>query len=115
MANIKARKAEARADKGGVISIKLGGEGEGGNEGGKVGGGFKKGGFKKAGFVKAFVGVDEGKGRANEEGVGGGKEDVVVKSDSAVGVLSRGGLDEGEESDTGDEGYEVYDPRYPTD
>jgi len=113
MANIKARKAEARADKGGVISIKLGGEGEAANEGGKVGGGFKKGGFKKAGFVKAFVGVDEQRG--DEEGVGGGKEDVVVKSDFAAGELARGGLDEGEESDTGDEGYEVYDPRYPTD
>ena len=99
----RARKQEAKAD--GVISIKLGGEAAGGGATG--GGGFKKGGFKKSGFKAAFAPV-EGEERGREEGK---VEEPVLglgsKADESRGV--------GVESDTEDEGYEVYDPRHPTD
>ncbi len=97
----RARKQEARAD--GVISIKLG---EGGSAPG--GGGFKKGGFKKTGFKSAFVSVDaevaDAASDGKKDGVGGEttKEKVALKSALV-------------ESDTEDEGYELYDPRFPTD
>lgn len=105
LASSKARKAEAKADKGsGLISIKLGGEGvEGSGE--KAGGGFKKGGFKKAGFKSAFTPASDGvdpQPLAIEET---SRAPVESKLERAVGV----------ESDTEDEGYEMYDPRYPTD
>lgn len=95
----KARKAEKKADaSAGVISIKLG---EGAAAGGEKAGGFKKGGFKKAGFVRAFGEGEEVVKR--EEGEGADVKDVTLRGE------------EGGESDTGDEGYEVYDPRFPTD
>lgn len=97
----RARKAEAKAD--GVISIQLGaGGGPGGP--GAGGGGVKKGGFKKSGFKSAFapVGGDEEKVEVQKKHDEGEK----VKSVALGGSM---------ESDTEDEGYEVYDPRFPTD
>lgn len=101
LASSKARKAEAKANsQSGLISIKLGESG-----GTSGGGGFKKSGFKKSGFKSAFAPVD---GEATKE-----EEQIEAKQDS----ITPGGLrivDEGE-SDTEDEGYEMYDPRHPTD
>jgi hypothetical protein len=104
----RARKQEAKAD--GVISIKLGSDSAGG---GASGGGFKKGGFKKSGFKTAFVPVDDGKQEEPAEE----KAAKVEEPLSAVGKKADGngnGVDL-VESDTEDEGYEVYDPRHPTD
>ncbi|KAI0130461.1 hypothetical protein BJ170DRAFT_315782 [Xylariales sp. AK1849] len=102
-ASSRARKAEQKAD--GLISISLAG-GPGEAEGGKgVGGGFKKGGFKKSGFKSAFAPVgDEVEG--NEEGA------AIIAKDTETEKKVLGIMDE---SDTEDEGYEVYDPRKPTD
>lgn len=106
----RARKAEAKAD-GVVISIQLGAGGAAAASGGG-GAGFKKGGFKKSGFKSAFAPVagaeEAGKvvKKEDDEGV-----DVRVKS----AVLLAAGRGEPGESDTEDEGYQVYDPRYPTD
>lgn len=92
LASTKARKAEEKANsQSGLISIKIGGEPSGG-------GGFKKGGFKKAGFKSAFA-------PAEEEVKAVEKEEKMPEK--VVGL--------GEESDTEDEGYEMYDPRRPTD
>jgi len=103
MASTKARKAEAKANsQSGLISIKLGGEPAAGGGGG----GFKKAGFKKAGFKSAFAPVD-GEGTATEAKV----EEKVRKASIGTKVLE----DSTVESDTDDEGYEMYDPRYPTD
>jgi hypothetical protein len=93
-ASSKARKAEAKANAGsGLISIKIG-EGGGAGAQGKKGGGFKKSGFKSA--------FKEIEGRADEE------VKVEEKKEERVEELD-------EESDTADEGYDVYDPRFPTD
>lgn len=101
MASTKARKAEAKANsQSGLISIKLGGDS--GNTGG--GGGIKKGGFKKAGFKSAFAPVG-GEASAPEE---------ASQKASADARMPGAGNGEGE-SDTEDEGYEMYDPRRPTD
>jgi hypothetical protein len=99
MASTKARKAEAKANaSSGLISIKIGDTaGTGG------GGGFKKGGFKKAGFKSAFA-PPEPEGR-NDDG-----EEKRIEKD--VKVLREG---EEMESDTDEEDYEHYDPRFPTD
>lgn len=110
-AGARARKAEAKAD--GLISIKFGGDaaaapnaGSSGNAGNaNAGGGFKKGGFKKSGFKSAFASA----GGADEAEVGDGSK----PDDTLVGKQSL--LDDTLESDTDDEGYEVYDPRNPTD
>ena len=103
MASTKARKAEAKANsQSGLISIKLGGEPAAGGGGG----GFKKAGFKKAGFKSAFAPVD-GEGIATEAKV----EEQARKASIGTKVLE----DSTVESDTDDEGYEMYDPRYPTD
>lgn len=103
LASSKARKAEAKANsQSGLISIKLGGD-SGGSAGGA---GFKKAGFKKAGFKSAFAPADG-------EPV---KEEAKVEGASKPTQGSRivnDGLDF--ESDTEDEGYEMYDPRHPTD
>jgi len=104
----RARKQEAKAD--GVISIKLGGETAGGGAA-TGGGGFKKGGFKKSGFKAAFVAVEGGKGEESVKEEGGKVEEPVLGLGSKPGE-NRG---DGVESDTEDEGYEVYDPRHPTD
>ncbi|OIW30794.1 hypothetical protein CONLIGDRAFT_679548 [Coniochaeta ligniaria NRRL 30616] len=105
----RARKQEAKAD--GVISIKLGADSAGGS-GAAAGGGFKKGGFKKSGFKAAFVPVE---GAKAEEPV---QEDVAKVDEPLVALGKKSGDDTGYdpvESDTEDEGYEVYDPRHPTD
>ena len=119
-AGARARKAEARAD--GIISIKLGaaagggGDGDaaaaggssGGNNNAGLAGGFKKGGFKKSGFKSAFTPVGGGaEEKVKEEEKQTGAEKEVSKEKKVLG-------DE-EESDTEDEGYEVYDPQHPTD
>jgi hypothetical protein len=102
----RARRQEQKAE--GVISIKLGeaaassGTGAGGG-----GGGFKKGGFKKSGFKSAFVPVED---EAAAE-----KDDVSKKEEEAPSALGSLPKSELVESDTEDEGYEVYDPRRPTD
>jgi hypothetical protein len=106
----RARKQEAKAD--GVISIKLGSDSAGGG-GAVAAGGFKKGGFKKTGFKAAFVPID------------GGKPEETAQEEAAqvdAPLLPSGKKAEGDdiggdplESDTEDEGYEVYDPRHPTD
>ncbi|KAL1872280.1 hypothetical protein VTK73DRAFT_1662 [Phialemonium thermophilum] len=116
----RARRQEAKAD--GVISIKLGDAaastgGTTNSNAGGLGAGFKKGGFKKSGFKAAFVPVGEA-GSAPSEGDGvskskdpenGHAEASPANEDRA---LTRSQL---VESDTEDEGYEVYDPRFPTD
>ncbi|KAK3311541.1 uncharacterized protein B0T15DRAFT_521791 [Chaetomium strumarium] len=116
----RARRAEQKQNEGGVISIKLGGGGGNNSSDGVGGGGFKKGGFKKTGFKSAFVPVGTTTGSSStapapvREDVGGlGKsrqEGDVVKKTAAAAAKS-----ELVESDTDDEGYEVYDPRKPTD
>ena len=117
-ASSRARKAEAKAD--GLISIKLG-EGAGGSSGAASAGsgaGFKKGGFKKSGFKSAFTPVQGG---GDEEASPQQKDDgkpIGLGSSSgwegdSLRKQDRG--DENNESDTEDEGYEGYDPRYPTD
>jgi hypothetical protein len=103
LASTKARKAEAKANsQSGLISIKLGGDS--GTSGG--GGGFKKAGFKKAGFKSAFAPADGVPMREEE------KAEEVRKT-----TVPGAKMDEGVEleSDTDDEGYEMYDPRNPTD
>ncbi|TGO37418.1 hypothetical protein BHYA_0098g00420 [Botrytis hyacinthi] len=107
MASSKARKAEAKANsQSGLISIKLGGEAS--SSTGATAGGFKKGGFKKSGFKSAFAPVD-----------GGGADAPVIEDiEEKIQVGGSLGVKEGGlESDTDDEqyGYEMYDPRYPTD
>ncbi|XMA19159.1 hypothetical protein WAI453_011950 [Rhynchosporium graminicola] len=102
LASSKARKAEAKANsQSGLISIKLG---EGGSSSGG-GGGFKKAGFKKAGFKSAFA-------PAEGEGVNEERPEVMIEKKEVGGSLRI--VDQGE-SDTEDEGYEMYDPRFPTD
>ncbi len=120
-AGARARRAEAKAD--GLISIKLGSAGGdassnttagNGNDGkgGAAATGFKKGGFKKSGFKSAFAPVG-GDGAA-------GAEDVDVDPEKTPAISGREDvlrttIDLDGESDTEDEGYEVYDPRFPTD
>lgn len=96
----RARKAEAKAD--GVISIQLGAGGAPGATA-SGGGAVKKGGFKKSGFKSAFapVGGEQEKAEVNKEDAGEKVKSVVLGGST--------------ESDTEDEGYEVYDPRFPTD
>ncbi|EKD14302.1 uncharacterized protein L3040_008347 [Drepanopeziza brunnea f. sp. 'multigermtubi'] len=109
LASSKARKAEAKANsQSGLISIKLGDSGGGGTSGG---GGFKKSGFKKSGFKSAFAPVD-GEGVKEEERAEIKQEDNNNNNNRLPGSLKL--VDEGE-SDTEDEGYEMYDPRHPTD
>jgi hypothetical protein len=105
LASSKARKAEAKANlQSGLISIKLGGD-AGGASAASTGGGFKKGGFKKAGFKTAFAPTDVEEVKQNI------KPEESVKKESSLRIVDQG-LEV--ESDTDDEGYEVYDPRYPT-
>ncbi|KAI0389582.1 hypothetical protein F5Y17DRAFT_114795 [Xylariaceae sp. FL0594] len=107
----RARRAEAKAD--GLISIKLGGNDGGGSSG------FKKGGFKKSGFKSAFAPVGGGGAAATatatamtDEGSG----ETKTKNDKVPTIPGHENiLPISVESDTEDEGYEVYDPRFPTD
>ncbi|KAF4119459.1 Zinc-finger double-stranded RNA-binding [Geosmithia morbida] len=105
-ASSRARKAEAKAD--GLVSIKLASQdgASGGQQQGGSSGGFKKGGFKKSGFKSAFspAGIDQQHAAA-----------VQKTPDAAPSKLSLVASTTNDESDTEDEGYEVYDPRFPTD
>ena len=102
MASTKARKAEAKANsQSGLISIKIGESGGGGG-----GGAFKKAGFKKAGFKSAFAPAD-GEAKVDDE-----KMDDGANMGTGGRVLENSTVGE---SDTEDEGYEMYDPRHPTD
>lgn len=104
MASSKARKAEAKANsQSGLISIKLGGDAP--SSSGGSGGGFKKAGFKKAGFKSAFTPA-EGDAPLAEE------SDGFKKTATGTRLVGDG---VSLESDTEDEGYEMYDPRHPTD
>jgi hypothetical protein len=94
-AGARARKAEAKAD--GLVSIKLSG-------GETLGGGFKKGGFKKSGFKAAFASVEG----SSSKPTSGSKGPTAVKEEAKTQLSAQS------ESDTGDEGYEMYDPRFPT-
>ncbi|OTA04784.1 C2H2 transcriptional regulator [Trichoderma parareesei] len=123
-AGAKARRAEAKAD--GIVSIKLSEQdapSSGGGGGGGGGGGFKKGGFKKTGFKSAFAPVDAPTLAAASQPA---STDLPRKqANPAAGALADKGktapassrIYKGSlvESDTEDEGYEVYDPRFPTD
>jgi hypothetical protein len=106
-AGSRARKAEAKAD--GLISIKLPGQE---STTGTGGGGFKKGGFKKSGFKSAFTKV---------ESSGSGSTVSTTEKPKPTNALEPAPVNPGlqknllPESDTEDEGYEVYDPRFPTD
>ncbi|TWU71351.1 hypothetical protein ED733_002913 [Metarhizium rileyi] len=95
-AGARARKAEAKAD--GLVSIKL--QGQEGPSSSTGSGGFRKGGFKKSGFKSAFAPADSVEKTAQSAPTTAIKPAV---KDTLV------------ESDTEDEGYEVYDPRNPTD
>lgn len=115
----RARKAEAKAD--GVISIQLGAGAAGGAVGGGGtgaipggGGAVKKGGFKKSGFKSAFAPVGGGAAEDEEEAAekpANGKKESGMQGETAKRVVLGGSM----ESDTEDEGYEMYDPRFPTD
>lgn len=112
-AGARARKAEAKAD--GLVTIKL-------NDNGSVqtasssasGGGFKKGGFKKTGFKSAMAPLSLS---TNTEAQNTQKDTPAsaITGVAAAAVPKPLPKALGEESDTEDEGYEVYDPRYPTD
>jgi hypothetical protein len=106
LASEKARKAEAKANAGsGLISIKIGGEGTGAG---------KKPGFKKAGFKSAFAPA-EGES-SKEESAGGEGKSAAEDGKGAITEAKVAVYEDAEvESDTEDEGYEMYDPRYPTD
>ncbi|KAK3337809.1 hypothetical protein B0T19DRAFT_397400 [Cercophora scortea] len=107
----RARRQEQKAE--GVISIKLGEAAApgGGSSAGAAAGGFKKGGFKKSGFKSAFVPVDEPVPAA----AAAAKRDESTRKEETQNVTRLGPRSELVESDTEDEGYEVYDPRKPTD
>ncbi|KAG5998345.1 hypothetical protein E4U43_002439 [Claviceps pusilla] len=108
-AGARARKAEAKAD--GLVSIKLPGGQDAASS--TAGAGFKKGGFKKSGFKSAFGVAPEGSNKA-------GLSSTLLSSSSPsvapVGAARAGLVKESlVESDTDEEGYEMYDPRFPTD
>lgn len=116
-AGARARKAEAKAD--GIVSIKIGqGDAQPGSAssapGGAGGGGFKKVGFKKSGFKSAFAPADAPAAATT------GPDPARAAPARPAEVLDErplagGGRPDLVESDTDDEGYEHYDPRYPTD
>lgn len=136
LASSKARKAERKADeKSGLITIKplkLDGSSSTG-----TGSGFKKGGFKSAfGSVPADNTGGDGSsttdklstGAVSGKFAGAGFKKIADSTgedgDGAVKTVQEDGKqqqsrlaagDEDEESDTEDEGYEMYDPRHPTD
>ncbi|KZZ88470.1 Zinc finger, double-stranded RNA binding protein [Moelleriella libera RCEF 2490] len=104
-AGARARKAEAKAE--GMVSIKLPGQGGASGPGGA---GFKKGGFKKSGFKNAF-----GSDPAPVADKPAAPPASQAPSSTASSVKPLGWRDSSAESDTEDEGYDLYDPRYPTD
>ncbi|KAI1859305.1 uncharacterized protein JN550_012114 [Neoarthrinium moseri] len=98
----RARKAEQKTE--GLISIKLGEGGPGNSGAAGPASGFKKGGFKKSGFKSAFAPVGGDEDKVADQG-GASKHEAKEKT----------ALADEDESDTADEGYDVYDPRKPTD
>lgn len=118
-AGAKARKAEAKAD--GIVSIKLNNqEAPFSGSGGGGGGGFKKGGFKKTGFKSAFAPAAEVSTStvvASQPAVTDASRKPANQAARALMDTEKTSLYKGSlvESDTEDEGYEVYDPRFPTD
>ncbi|OAA74821.1 hypothetical protein LEL_06809 [Akanthomyces lecanii RCEF 1005] len=104
----RARRAEAKAD--GLVSIKV----PDGSSGTTTGGGFKKGGFKKSGFkstmAPAAAAIAEGQAQ-QKKAVGDEVKTAPVQPEAVTTKPPLGMLGE---SDTEDEGYEMYDPRYPT-
>ncbi|KAK1701569.1 hypothetical protein BDP55DRAFT_722745 [Colletotrichum godetiae] len=102
-AGTRARKAEAKAD--GLVSIKLANNEQPQQSAG--GGGFKKGGFKKSGFKSAFAPVDA----LNASDAPRSKAGQALEADRLANARERDAVIE---SDTDDESYEHYDPRYPT-
>ncbi|KAL6690691.1 hypothetical protein J3F84DRAFT_353112 [Trichoderma pleuroticola] len=115
-AGAKARKAEAKAD--GMVSIKLN-DLEAPSSGGGGGGGFKKGGFKKTGFKSAFAPAEASTSTlaASQPAATDASRKPANQAARALLDTEKTGLYKGSlvESDTEDEGYEVYDPRFPTD
>lgn len=115
-AGAKARKAEAKAD--GMVSIKLNDQ-EAPSSGSGGGGGFKKGGFKKTGFKSAFAPAEASTSTlaASQPAVTDASRKPANQAARALMDTEKTGLYKGSlvESDTEDEGYEVYDPRFPTD
>ncbi|RFU78591.1 c2h2 type zinc finger containing [Trichoderma arundinaceum] len=122
-AGAKARKAEAKAD--GMVSIKLNDQEAPSSGGGGGGGGFKKGGFKKTGFKSAFAPAETSTAASAatpapqsasaellHKPANPPPHAAVETERSSSAQLYKGSL---VESDTEDEGYEVYDPRFPTD
>ncbi|ATY62715.1 C2H2 finger domain [Cordyceps militaris] len=97
----RARKAEAKAD--GLVAIKMPEAG-----GASSTAGFKKSGFKKSGFKSAMVPVESAAQQETTRAAPAPVQPETVITKAPLGA----GLGE---SDTEDEGYEVYDPRYPTD
>ncbi|KAI3529234.1 hypothetical protein CPAR01_10736 [Colletotrichum paranaense] len=102
-AGARARKAEARAD--GLVSIKLANNEQ--PQQSTTGGGLKKGGFKKSGFKSAFALVDA----PNALDAPRSKVGQALEADRLANARERDVLIE---SDTDDEDYEHYDPKYPT-
>ncbi|KLU90615.1 hypothetical protein MAPG_10467 [Magnaporthiopsis poae ATCC 64411] len=134
----RARKAEAKAD-GAIVSVKI--ETEGGGGGASSGGAFKKSGFKKTGFkTAAFVRADQPAAPVPEAQAADETSDrapdsveaastasppfVTTTAPAAVAstlappdtsdTISLGDQYQEPESDD-DVGYEMYDPRFPTD
>lgn len=108
----RARKQEKQAE--GLVSIKLG-DGEAATSNG--GGGFKKGGFKKTGFKSAFVPVSTTGGATTQDQEQESSMEPSAKrlKQDEYEVKPVAPISELVESDTEDEGYEMYDPRHPTD
>ncbi|KAF9869289.1 hypothetical protein CkaCkLH20_13250 [Colletotrichum karsti] len=104
-AGARARKAEAKAD--GLVSIKLASNDQPAQA--ATTGGFKKGGFKKSGFKSAFTPVDTPAAAAQE--IPKSRVGQVLEAERLAAARDRDG---DTESDTEDEGYEVYDPERPT-
>ncbi|KAK0717340.1 hypothetical protein B0T26DRAFT_294623 [Lasiosphaeria miniovina] len=106
-ATARARRQEQKAD--GVITIKLG-DAAAASSAGTGSGGFKRSGFKTTNFTTSVLAPADGDAQAaSAKQSAPGKEEEVGKK---VGFAPKG---ESFESDTEDEGYEVYDPRFPTD
>ncbi|EHK42701.1 uncharacterized protein TrAtP1_002230 [Trichoderma atroviride] len=121
-AGAKARKAEAKAD--GIVSIKLSDQdalsSSAGNAGGGSGGGFKKGGFKKTGFKSAFAPAEPAASADAQQTdtthtLADQRSGGLMETGETASTLPLAYKSSLVESDTEDEGYELYDPRFPTD
>lgn len=115
----RARRQEMKAQEGvaGVVSIKLGeaaaSSAGAAGPGAGAGGGFKKGGFKKTGFTASgFVSVGGSSAAGGESVTSEKRKEEEQEEDLRIRAMPGSEL---VESDTEDEGYEVYDPRKPTD